>query len=726
MAGDCSFSPSRIAHSGVRSTGCGAVRALLAILLGLLLAGSSLFASAQLPGKKPEEFEPVIPDFSSPSADWWTAWPDATREQREQWLAELSEAWKEWRAKLPANEDLRERADEVGISLEGIRVTWEQFGEYQKVSVLPEVEFPRNPDVLAWAEADAAVARGRQRLVSLQLEVRQIDDTLGQSLSQLRQRVVALREAGSEELDRELAALSLLAAQLNQVNIIEQRTALEDQLRAWQEQIDLGQSQLDRMLEELQYSADAAEKLQESLSGRSDKIEQLTTERAELRSSTLQSAEPEKNMQRDLKLMQLETALLEAHLQKRKDELLLSINRVLKPETADQQLVLDRELLDTARNLIDSTSRELNIRQRQVVAWTDDESEDMSRWWRYFERIDSALGRADDLIDDVVRYEAAQLQVYRERRGWWATVRERTGHLTDVAYTRWRELADFELFTIAESPVTPRVIAKIILVLVAAWIISSLNRRFLNRLVRKKHASEQSMYNLGRVMHYSIIAIALLVALGMLGLDTSKLALVAGALSVGIGFGMQAIFSNFISGLILLFEQPLRVGDLVELESGVFGRIRDINVRSTRITTRDNIDILVPNTEFVAGRVINHTLDDPVRRIHVPFGVAYGSDPELVREAAMEAAERVNITHSDWKRKTEVWLMEFGDNSLKFKLVVWVNSNMVSPLDDPYAMYNLELLRELNEKGIEVPFPQRVLHVQSWDVPVPFSRRPEK
>ncbi|WP_250461517.1 mechanosensitive ion channel family protein [Microbulbifer litoralis] len=696
---------------------------MLALLLGALFLCSALPTTAQLPGKKPESFEPVVPDFSAPSADWWTGWPDASTEEKKQWLDTLDEAWRDWRVTLPDNEDLQERADEVERSLKGIRVTWDKFGEYQKVAVLPEVEFPRNPSVLAWAESDAAVARGRQRLVSLQLEVRQVDDTLGQSLSRLRQRVVVLREAGSEGLDRQLAALSLLAAQLNQINIIEQRSALEEQMRVWQEQIDLGEAQLARMLNEIRYSAEAGEKLQESLNGKSDKIEQLTAKRAELRSSTLQSAEPDVNMQRDLQLMELETRLLENYLQKRKDELLQSINRVLNPELPDHQLVMDRDLLETARNLIDSTSRELNIRQRQVVAWTDDESEDMSRWWRYFERIDSALGRAADLIDDVVRYEAAQLKVYRERQGWWATVRERSGHFFNMAYTRWRGLADHELFTIAESPITLRGIARIIFVLVIAWLISGLVRRFLNRLVRKKHASEQSMYNLGRVLHYSIIGIALMVALVMLGLDASKLALVAGALSVGIGFGMQAIFSNFISGLILLFEQPLRVGDLVELESGVFGRIRDINVRSTRVTTRDNIDILVPNTEFVAGRVINHTLDDPVRRIHVSFNVAYGSDPDLVREAATEAAEQVNITHTDWKRKTEVWLMEFGDYALKFKLVVWVNSNMVSPLDDPYALYNLELLREFNDRGIEIPFPQRDLHLRSWDVPVKMARR---
>jgi small-conductance mechanosensitive channel len=212
----------------------------------------------------------------------------------------------------------------------------------------------------------------------------------------------------------------------------------------------------------------------------------------------------------------------------------------------------------------------------------------------------------------------------------------------------------------------------------------------------------------------------------MIGLDTSKLAIIAGALSVGIGFGMQAIFSNFISGLILLFEQPLRVGDLVELESGVFGRIRDINVRSTRITTRDNVDILVPNSEFVTGRVTNHTLEDPVRRIHVVFGVAYGTDPDIVREAALAAAERVPITFTNWQRKTEVWMTGFGDSSLDFKLVVWINSNSVSSLGDLYALYNLELLREFIQRKIEIPYPQRDLHVRSWDAPLPENPPAER
>lgn len=719
MAGDCSFSPLRIARS---DRGRGAVRALLSLLLGLLLAGTTLLASAQLPDKKPKEFEPAIPDFSSPSADWWTGWTEASREQREQWLQALSEAWGKWREKLPEEKELQKEADAIDKALKGVEITWQQQAELQKIKVLPEVKFPENPDVLAWAAADAAISRGRQRLLGVQLEARQLEETLEQSLSQLRKQIVRLRDL-EDEAERETTALALLLAQINHLNIIEQRDFLEQQMGAWQEQLDLAEGHLKRMLEELQYSADAAKQLEKDIEEQAGKIEKMVEERTRVQSATVQSTDPDTNMQKDLTLMLLEVNLLESHLKRRKTELLQSINNVLSDAEEEHPLVVSRDLVETARAVIDGTSRELNIRQRQVVAWRGEEGQDMSRWWRYFERIDSGLGRANDLIEDISRYEAAQLQVYQERQGWWATVRERTGYFTDLFYRRWRELADYQLFSIAQAPITLRQIAKIIFVLVCAWLISGFTRRFLNRLVRKKQASEHSMYNLGRVLHYSIIAVALLIALAMLGLDTSKLAIVAGALSVGIGFGLQAIFSNFISGLILLFEQPLRVGDLVELESGVFGRIRDINVRSTRITTRDNVDILVPNSEFVAGRVINHTLDDPVRRIHVPFGVAYDSDPDLVREAAMEAAERVNITHTDWKRKTEVWLMEFGDSALNFKLVVWVNSNMVSPLGDPYALYNLELLREFREKGIEVPFPQRDLHLRSWETPLPIARK---
>ena len=137
---------------------------------------------------------------------------------------------------------------------------------------------------------------------------------------------------------------------------------------------------------------------------------------------------------------------------------------------------------------------------------------------------------------------------------------------------------------------------------------------------------------LGRVLHYIFLLLGLVIGLSTIGIDFSNPALMFGALGIGIGFGLQSMVSNFFSGIIILFEKNLKVGDFVKLESGVVGKVREINMRSTHITTNDNIDnidnidILVPNSEFVNGRVVNWTLDEAFRRIHVPFGGAYGSD----------------------------------------------------------------------------------------------------
>ena len=189
----------------------------------------------------------------------------------------------------------------------------------------------------------------------------------------------------------------------------------------------------------------------------------------------------------------------------------------------------------------------------------------------------------------------------------------------------------------------------------------------------------------------------------------------AGALGVGLGFGLQAIFNNFVSGLIILFDRTLKVGDFVELASGVHGTVRDIYIRATRITTNDNIDIVVPNSEFVSGRVVNWTLREVSRRLKVPFGVAYGSDKELVKKAALEAAAEVPFTLTqEGDRKPQVWLTGFGDSSLNFALVVWLTAEATKRPGAVTAAYNWALESALARYGIEIPFPQRDLHVRSW------------
>ena len=283
------------------------------------------------------------------------------------------------------------------------------------------------------------------------------------------------------------------------------------------------------------------------------------------------------------------------------------------------------------------------------------------------------------------------------------------------AFSRIGGLGDFTLFPIGETPVTGDDVLRFILIMVGAMLLSRGIRAAISRFGGDSSVwTQASLYTVGRLTHYAIVIVALFVALSSIGLDFGSLALVAGALSVGIGFGLQSIVNNFVSGLIILFEHSLRVGDYIELDNGLTGTVKAINVRSTLINTNDNIDIVVPNSEFVSARLTNWTLHEGTRRVRVPFGVAYGSDKELVRKAALEAAEEVPYTLANRKgRETDVWLTEYGDSSLNFLLLVWVNRQGARRPTRCQSAYLWALETKLGEYGIEIPFPQRDLNLRS-------------
>ncbi|MBF0278782.1 MAG: mechanosensitive ion channel [SAR324 cluster bacterium] len=294
---------------------------------------------------------------------------------------------------------------------------------------------------------------------------------------------------------------------------------------------------------------------------------------------------------------------------------------------------------------------------------------------------------------------------------WWSMLQSETAGIK----TNLGEWVNKSLFTIGENPISILGLLVAVLINLAAFWISKLTRWLLEYLGKKrKGLRKSSLYVLGRLLHYHIIALGVVISLSSLGLDFTNLAIIVGALSVGIGFGLQTIFNNFVSGLILLFERPLKIGDFVELESGVRGEVMEINVRSTRITTRDNLDVLVPNSEFINGRVINWTLDDPSRRIHVPFGVAFQSNTELLQEVIVEAALAVSYTLKSKKnRQPDVWLKRFGDSRLEYELIVWIRP-VVAKLDQELQAEYLRVIEAtLRQHQIEVSYPQRDLHLRT-------------
>ncbi|MBA8815017.1 small-conductance mechanosensitive channel [Microbacterium halimionae] len=273
-------------------------------------------------------------------------------------------------------------------------------------------------------------------------------------------------------------------------------------------------------------------------------------------------------------------------------------------------------------------------------------------------------------------------------------------------------LAEINLFDVSIS-LTAAVSAAAILLI--AVVLAIFLRSAILRYSRRQGATRTATwYTLSRLVTYAVIVVGVLIAITVIGVPLDRFAVLAGALGVGLGFGLQTLFSNFVSGIVLLLDKSLKIGDFVELESGVTGEVRDIKIRATTIVTNDNIDILVPNSEFVSGRVVNWTHREVLRRLRVPFGVAYGTGKEIVKKAALEAAASVPFTLDlEGPRRPQVWLSEFGASSLNFELVIWLNPEATKKPIAVTAAYNWAIHSSLQRYGIEIPFPQRDLNVRS-------------
>lgn len=258
-----------------------------------------------------------------------------------------------------------------------------------------------------------------------------------------------------------------------------------------------------------------------------------------------------------------------------------------------------------------------------------------------------------------------------------------------------------------------------IIAFILIWLAGVLSRFIQARVQRAQSLTPSVQTLIGQLSRIGLLFLAVVLALNVIGIDLTALAVFSGAIGIGIGFGLQAIFSNLVAGIILLFEGSVKVGDFVDLADDLIGEVKDIGIRATRITTNDNIDILVPNSEFINNRVTNWTFRDGHRRLRVPFGVAYGTDKDLVRRAALEAAAGVpHELKGRGARPAEVWLVGFGESSLDFELVVWLDPSAVKRPGRVKADYNWALETALGKHGIEIPFPQRDLHIRSGSMPL--------
>ncbi|MDH5391653.1 MAG: mechanosensitive ion channel [Gammaproteobacteria bacterium] len=267
-------------------------------------------------------------------------------------------------------------------------------------------------------------------------------------------------------------------------------------------------------------------------------------------------------------------------------------------------------------------------------------------------------------------------------------------------------------FTIGSLRITP---SRIIIAVASLALLLSFSGWFKNRL-EKKWLPETQIERGAReaivsISGYTGVILSAIISLGIAGLDFSNLAIIAGALSLGIGFGLQNIVNNFVSGIILLLERPVKTGDWIEV-GATEGYVRKIRIRSTQIQTFDRADVIVPNSELISGQVTNWMLRDTRGRIKVPVGVAYGTDTEKVKSLLLAlAASHAEVIKDDQSREIQVYFLAFGESSLDFELrchIVNIDQR-VSVISD----LNFAIEKAFRENNIEIPFPQRDLHLHN-------------
>lgn len=269
-------------------------------------------------------------------------------------------------------------------------------------------------------------------------------------------------------------------------------------------------------------------------------------------------------------------------------------------------------------------------------------------------------------------------------------------HIGSSAYSLWGIL--LFIFSIA------------LLFMVTGWI-----KRILVEKILTRYSIELGVrQSIGTIFKYIIITLGLFVIVQSTGLDLSALGLLFGALGVGIGFGLQNITNNFISGLVILFSRPIKVGDRVEVGNTI-GDVVDISARATTLNTNDNITIIVPNSEFISNTVINWSHNDRNIRFRIPVGVSYKEDPAIIKKLLLDvAAEHKGVLSLP---APGVVFDEYGDSSLNFYLLVWTTEYINRPSILKSDLY-FAIFEKFKEHGVEIPYPQRDLHFKSGFEPL--------
>lgn len=270
-------------------------------------------------------------------------------------------------------------------------------------------------------------------------------------------------------------------------------------------------------------------------------------------------------------------------------------------------------------------------------------------------------------------------------------------------------LLDKKLFQAGGVTINVFHLLEIVIILVVTYIIVKIIKRIIQRQEVRKRMEVGQLFAFYQIVKYFLWVIAIVIILDTLKIKITILLASSAALLVGLGLGLQQIFQDFVSGIALLVEGTIKVNDIVEIEDNIVGRVREIGIRTSKIETRDNIIMIVPNSKFIADNVINWSHIEKKTRFSVKVGVSYGSDAELVTDVLLSCArehKKISVDPAPFVRFTD-----FGDSSLDFELFFW--STDTFRVENIKSELRYEIFRAFAKNKIQIPFPQRDIHIKS-------------
>lgn len=275
-----------------------------------------------------------------------------------------------------------------------------------------------------------------------------------------------------------------------------------------------------------------------------------------------------------------------------------------------------------------------------------------------------------------------------------------------------REYLNVPIITISKTEITIwTILYFIFLTFILFYITGKLRKWIVYNLLAKSKIDLGVRVAVGTIFRYVVLTIGLIIVLQTVGIDLSTVTILAGALGIGIGFGLQNITNNLVSGIIILFERPIKVGDRVEI-GNVSGDVIKISMRSTTIVTNDNISIIVPNSEFISSRVINWSHIDRNVRLNFPVGVSYRENPESIKKVLLEvAAENEGILKEP---KPDVLFSDFGESYIEFNLRVWTREYINRPGVLKSQLY-YAIFKKFKEHNVEIPYPHRDILIRNFE-----------